>query len=88
MDVIVPLSTGAALVLILDVCRKFLGFEGNKLKALSAALAFLFGTVIYASQNNPDLAVLVQQFLTVLGTSQALYSLIWRDSELHKNLIK
>ena len=84
--VLTPIAMGAVLTLVMDFLRLILKLEGRALMVATCVVSVVFGVVIYAMHNDAQVAQLVAQILLVLGTSQTVYNMIWKDQGLRKDL--
>lgn len=88
-NILVTVTIGGALVLLIDFIRKiFPKLTVTQIKFITVGLSVLLSGLTFMAQSNPVVAEGVKGFLIILGTSQALYGLVFRDTELHKDLTK
>lgn len=86
-NLLVPVTVGTALVLIIDFIRKvFPKLTITQIKLITVFVSVLFAALTYFSQTNQVVGEGLKIFLIILGTSQILYSLVWKDTEVHKDI--
>ena len=88
-NILVTVSIGSAMVLIIDFIRKaFPQLTVRQVKFITVATAIILSALLLLAQTNQDVAKYITDFLIILGTSQALYALVFKDTDLHKDLTK
>ena len=88
-NLLVPVSIGTALLLLIDGIRwAFPQLSVKAVKAITIVLAMVLSALVYLSQSNETVQKGLEIFLIILGTSQILYGLVWKDSTIHQNIVK
>ena len=86
---IAPLTVGGAMVLLIDGIRwAFPQLDAKVVKIVTIALAVIFAVVIFLAQSNDSVGQALDIFLKVLGSSQLLYGLVWKQTAVHQNIVK
>lgn len=85
--VITITAIGGIVVLLVDFARKFLGWEDKKLKLLSIGLSLIAAALIVVAQSNAQVQVWLLYGLGIVAAAQTIYGLIWKDTDMHKELI-
>lgn len=86
--ILVPVTAGAVVVIIIDLLRKFVpSLQDNYLKLATILVSGLMSILVLLAQTNPTIGTALENALIVLGSSQALYNLVWKESGAHKSLI-
>ncbi len=86
-NILVSITVGAAIVLLIDVTKSvFPALSSRALKFVTVVYALIVSAAILLAQNNAVVQIWIQNALTILGTSQALYSLVWKDTQIHKDI--
>lgn len=86
---IAPLTVGGAMVLLIDGIRwAFPQLDAKIVKIVTIALAVIFAVIIFLAQTNTSVEQGLDIFLKVLGSSQLLYGLVWKQTTVHQNIVK
>ena len=87
-SILVPITLGAAMVLIIDVIRRtFPNLDIKWVKVITVVLALIISGLTLLAQTNPTIQTAINNVLIVLGTSQSLYALVWKDTDAHLTLV-
>lgn len=84
----ISVSVGAAMVFIFDLIRKYSGLEGRTLKIVIGILSFLFALAVYGATKSSTVDELLTIAAVILGTTQTIFAMWWKDTDTHKELTK
>lgn len=86
-NLIAPITAGTAMVLLIDFFKRlFPKMAVRTVKIITVGLAVLFAVVLYLAQADQNVQNGLEIFLTVLGTSQLFYGLVWKNTPIQEKL--
>lgn len=86
-NLIAPITAGTAMVLLIDFFKRlFPKMAIRTVKIITVGLAVIFAVVLYLAQDNQNVQQGLEIFLTVLGTSQLFYGLVWKNTSIQEKV--
>lgn len=86
-NLIAPITAGTAMVLLIDFFKRlFPDMAVRTVKIVTVGIAVLFAVILYLAQSNQNVQEGLEIFLTVLGTSQLFYGLVWKNTPIQDKI--